>query len=112
MGQLFYGTANTSLPIHDRLLAYLQVVIATKMRRGESFTLSWTSAPGAPEARTTIWLQPAIQIRFVYDGTQPERLHPAYLHNLAAQANSSGGIIVGAATWEDQEKAHGKVATR
>ena len=41
MGHLFYGTDTTAFPIPDRMLAHLKTVIATKLRRVESFTVSW-----------------------------------------------------------------------
>lgn len=54
-GKLFYGTDHQPLHMDDRLLNYLQVVIATKMRRGESFTMTWTPAAGVDTGRVTLW---------------------------------------------------------
>lgn len=112
MGQLFYGTDHQPLHMDDRLLNYLQVVIATKMRRGESFTMTWTPAAGADTGRVTLWLQSAIQMRFSYDTVEPHRLNPLYLKFLANQANSSGGVMLSATHWEEQERAHGEMATK
>ena len=39
MGNLYYGTAPEPIRVPDRLLSHLKVVAATKLRRGESFTL-------------------------------------------------------------------------
>lgn len=82
------------MPIHieDRALAHLKVVIATKMRRGESFTLSWQHPEDEPRGRSTIWLHPAIPLRFVFDEPEPPVLNRQFIEELANSANTSGGI--------------------
>lgn len=104
MGQLFYGSDPQPIAIDDRLLQYLQVVLATKLRRGESFTITWTDA-AAHLARTTLWIQPAISMRFQYASPESERLSGGYLRQLADQAATSAGLSVDAATWRQQEDA-------
>lgn len=93
MGQLFYGTSTEAVVIPDRLLSHLKVVATTKLRRSESFTLTWTHVDGTP-GRSTLWLQPAIPLRFVFDSAEPETLDAATLKNMADMANSSAGLIV------------------
>ncbi|MFJ4037788.1 hypothetical protein ACIPVB_06850 [Microbacterium sp. NPDC090007] len=93
MGHLFYGTSADSITIPDRLLSHLKVVATTKLRRSESFTLSWTHVDGTP-GRSTLWLQPAIPLRFVFDSAEPESLNAATLKNMADLANSSAGLVV------------------
>ena len=41
MGLIFYGNSPDPIEVDDRTLAHLKVVIALKLRRNESFTLSW-----------------------------------------------------------------------
>jgi hypothetical protein len=94
MGYLFYGSAVEPIEIPDRLLAHIKVVTATKLRRGESFTLSWRHPEDIPGGRSTVWLQPAIALRFVFSSAEPEMLNPAFLKDLANAANSSGGLTV------------------
>ncbi|WP_285135788.1 hypothetical protein [Microbacterium sp. lyk4-40-TSB-66] len=93
MGHLFYGTSTESIRIPDRLLSHLKVVATTKLRRSESFTLSWIHVDGTP-GRSTLWLQPAIPLRFVFDAAEPEALNSAALKDMADMANSSAGLIV------------------
>ncbi|KEP76229.1 von Willebrand factor A [Microbacterium sp. SUBG005] len=93
MGHLFYGTSTEPIRIPDRLLSHLKVVMTTKLRRSESFTLSWTHVDGTP-GRSTLWLQPAIPFRFVFDSAEPESLDATTLKNMADMANSSAGLIV------------------
>lgn len=94
MGQLYYGDAADPIMIPDRELAYLKVVVATKLRRSESFTLSWQHVDDTPGARSTVWLQPAIPLRFVIDSADAAPLDQAHLQELAAQANSSAGLTI------------------
>ncbi|MDQ1122862.1 DUF7882 family protein [Microbacterium trichothecenolyticum] len=93
MGQLFYGTSTESVRIPDRLLSHIKVVVTTKLRRGESFTLNWTHVDGTP-GRSTLWLQPAIAMRFVFDTAEPETLNATVLKTMAETANSASGLVV------------------
>lgn len=94
MGFLYYGNAEQPIDIPDRLLAHVKVVTATKLRRGESFTLSWRHREDIPGGRSTIWLQPSIPLRFVFRTPEPEMLNPTFLKELANAANSSGGLTI------------------
>lgn len=88
MGKLFYGTQSAPIEIPDRLLAHVKVVMATKLRRGEAFTLSWTTASG----RESIWVQQSIPLRFVFSTSEPETLDPELLTSLAKAANVAGNL--------------------
>ena len=88
MGHLYYATSAEPIRVPDRLLSHLKVVVATKLRRSESFTLSWTHVDGTP-GRSTLWLQP-----FVFDNAEPEQLDARTLKDMADMANSSAGLIV------------------
>lgn len=94
MGTLFYGGSATPIEIDDRALAHLKFIIATKLRRGESFTLSWRHPDDQQRGRTTIWLQSSIPMRFVFDDPEPIELNRVWIGQLAASANSSGGITL------------------
>lgn len=94
MGTLYYGDAATPIEIDDRALAHVKVVIATKLRRGESFTLSWTHGPDQEVGRSTVWLHPSIPLRFVFDEPEPALLSRTWIEALANSANSSGGLLL------------------
>lgn len=101
MGTLFYGDGNDPIHLPDRLLAHVKVVTATKLRRNESFTLSWRHGDDQP-GRSTIWLQPAIPLRFVFASAESEMLDPELLTELAHAASSSGGMAL---TFEHERRA-------
>ena len=94
MGTIYYGGSATPIHIEDLALAHLKVVIATKLRRGESFTVSWQHLPDEPRGRSTIWLHPSIPLRFVFDDPEPAELSRSWIEDLAQSANSSGGITL------------------
>lgn len=94
MGTIFYGGSETPIHIEDRALAHLKVVIATKLRRNESFTLTWKHPDDQPGGRSTIWLHPSIPLRFVFDDPEPPELSRKWIEELASSANSSGGITL------------------
>ncbi len=94
VGTIFYGGSATPIHIEDRALAHLKVVIATKLRRSESFTVSWRHPDDEPAGRSTIWLHPSIPLRFVFDDPEPAELSRQWIEDLAQSANSSGGIML------------------
>ncbi|MFF0911105.1 hypothetical protein ACFWZW_10495 [Microbacterium enclense] len=94
MGHLFYGSSERPVVMPDVVLAHIKVVIATKLRRGESFTLSWQHPRGEEAGRSTLWIHPSIPLRFVFSSVDPEVLDPAVLQRYATAANSSSGLVV------------------
>ncbi len=94
MGRIEYDGGGSHIPIEDRALAHLKVVVATKLRRNESFTLSWKHGEGDEPGRSTIWLHPSIPIRFVFEESDPPELNRNWIERLMHSANSSGGITL------------------
>ncbi len=94
MGTIYYGGGAMPIHIEDRALAHLKVVIATKLRRDESFTVSWTHPDDQPRGRSTIWLHPSIPLRFVFDDPEPAQLSRDWIEELANSASSTGGILL------------------
>lgn len=92
MGSIQYGGSDDPIHIEDRALAHLKVVIATKLRRQESFTLSWQHAEGDPVGRSTIWVHPSIPLRFVFDDPEATPLNASWIEKLMHTVNSTGGI--------------------
>ncbi|MEV4775050.1 hypothetical protein LTA6_002902 [Microbacterium sp. LTA6] len=94
MGSLLYDGEDRPIHIDDRALAHLKVVIATKLRRQESFTLSWKHSDSEPGGRSTIWLHPSIPLRFIFDEPEPPELNMQWVEDLMHSANSTGGIML------------------
>lgn len=92
VGTLYYGDSGTPIGIEDRALAHLKIAVTTKLRRGESFTLSWQHADDQPRGRSTLWLHPSIPLRFVFDEPEAPDLSRNWIEDLMKSANSTGGI--------------------
>ncbi|MGX5697878.1 DUF7882 family protein [Agromyces soli] len=92
MGTLFYGPSQIPIDIDDRTLAHLKIALLTKLRHNESFTLSWKHGDDQPAGRSTIWLHPAIPLRFVFDGPDRPELNTKWIEALMRAANSTGGV--------------------
>jgi len=92
VGTLYYGDSGTPIGIEDRALAHLKVAITTKLRRGESFTLSWRHPDEQPRGRSTLWLHPSIPLRFVFDEPVAPELSRSWIEDLMRSANSTGGV--------------------
>lgn len=94
VGTLYYGDSGTPIGIGDRALAHVKVAITTKLRRGESFTLSWIHPEEHARGRSTIWVHPSISLRFVFDSPDPAELSRDWVEELTRSANSTGGITL------------------
>lgn len=94
MGILYYDDWATPIPVEDHLLAHLKVVIAAKLRRGESFLLSWRHLDDEELGRTSVWLHPAVPWRVVLDDAAPITMHRDLLERLTASAATTQGIVL------------------
>lgn len=110
MGSLFYGSAD-AVRIPDRTLAHLQVVAIARLRRDESFTLSWRQ-PGAARHRCTLWMHAAIPLRFVLDVVTNVPLDREILRAFAAAAHSTAGLVIDLTEPQRDDRAALPVAAR
>lgn len=93
MGTLTYDSKLT-VSFDDRVLAHLQSVIWSKLRRGECFAFTWAESSGSAFGRTSIWLAPHIPIAFEYFGGRAPRLNAAWVQVLTKAANSAAGLVI------------------
>ena len=91
MGMLSYGSPPAHIELDDRVLAHLQTVVTSKLRREEKFTLSWQNGDGG---HSTIWLHPSIPLRFDFVCDTSTPLNHAWLEALMVSANSNGGLHI------------------
>ncbi|MBO0985230.1 ATP-dependent DNA ligase [Rathayibacter sp. SD072] len=93
MGRLFYDSS-TEADFEDRLLAHLQVVIGTKLGKGERFYLSWKDSSGSGNGRTALWLHPAIPLRFKYFGGRAPAINPEWIRRLLQDSYTAQGLRI------------------
>lgn len=110
MGTLQYD--GVLVEFEDRLLAHLQIVIVQKIRRGESFLMSWRDAPETGDGHSAIWIHPAQNLYFKFSGSKTPSINQEWLQQLTLSANSSRGLLVmregSSATPTDADVAAGK----
>lgn len=92
MGSLIYDS--TVIEFDDRLLLHLQIVIVNKLRRRESFAMSWRDAAEVGDGRSTIWLDPSIPLYFKFSGSRMPAVDRDWVELLAESAASSTGLVV------------------
>lgn len=95
MGSLIYGMSSIEVSFDDRVLAHLEIVINTKLRRRESFMLSWRDSPAVGDGRSSIWLDTAIPLYFRYSGSRIPVIDKEWLEELLAQSSSTRGLVLG-----------------
>jgi hypothetical protein len=98
MGTLYYGGAHGDSPVgfdlDDALLAHLKQVIVAKLRRNESFVITFPALEHGLEVREALWLNPAVPMRFVIDEVESLPMDHARLAAMMSQANTVSGIVL------------------
>lgn len=102
MGTLFYGGDRTPVRIDDRILAHLRAVVTAKIRRGEGLLLSWTDSITIGDGRSSVWIHPACDLHYKFDGSQPAKLDPKLLEQLDVESIQARGIEIAEATLAHQ----------
>ena len=93
MGFLIYGGVQ-EYEFEDRTLAHLKVTITGKLRRQESFLMSWVNPAEKGGGRVSIWLTPTIPLAFRFAGSRSPQLDRNWLHVLNDLANTTRGLVV------------------
>jgi hypothetical protein len=93
VGKFSYGSKITA-EIDDRVLANLHVVMAAKLRRGESFMFTWTEEDIHGGGRTIVWVNPTATLGFKFYGKRTPKINRRWVENLMLAANSVQGLQV------------------
>ncbi|MCX7522858.1 ATP-dependent DNA ligase [Microbacterium sp. STN6] len=101
MGTLTYD--GTTIEFDDRMLTHLQIVIVNKLRRNESFAMSWRDSIMVGDGRSSIWISPFIPLYFRFNGSRVPEINRDWIETLSSSAQSSTGLIV---TDENGNPAH------
>lgn len=93
MGKLTYD-GTFSAEFEDRLLAHLQIVIGSKMRRGESLHFAWRDELAAGSSRTIIWIHPHVSLVYKFYGGKAPAINREWVDALMTSANSVTGLQI------------------
>ncbi|GAB2978316.1 hypothetical protein GCM10027212_16770 [Actinotalea caeni] len=92
MGHLVYGCGSRH-PFDDRMLAHLKVAITAKLRRQESFMLSWSVDAERGSGRRSLWLSPAVPLQFEFSGSRRPELNRDWIDVMVQFSNSPRGLV-------------------
>lgn len=92
MGTLRYD--GQEIDFDDRVLTHLQIVISTKLRRGENFFLSWGQPVERGSGRHAIWIDNGVPIHFYYSGSRPATVNRDWVEALLLSAGRTMGLQV------------------
>lgn len=94
MGRLHYDGSADPVLIDDVELAHLKVVLAAKLRRHESFMMTWHPEGGGPPGKATIWIHPAIPLQLFFDSAATPEIDPHHVEEIMHALNSTGELVL------------------
>lgn len=94
MGTLEYNSSHPPIDIDDTTLAHVKVIIGTKLRRQESFMMSWLSPAGGSSARMTAWVHPSIPLVLAFDEEKPPPVDRARIARMMDSLNARGELVI------------------
>lgn len=92
MGYLLYDSHEYEF--EDRTLAHVKIAVTNKLRKQESFLLSWTMTPERGSGRISLWMTPSIPLGFRFSGSRSPQLNEAWVKVLQELSNSPRGLVV------------------
>jgi hypothetical protein len=94
MGTLEYNSAHPAIEVDDSTLAHLKIVIGTKLRRQESFMMTWLPEKKSPAGRLTIWMNPSIPLLIGFDASELPAIDPARIARMMEHLNARGELVL------------------
>lgn len=94
MGRLRYDGTSDPILIEDATLAHLKIVISTKLRRQESFMMTWRPVGKGPDLRATVWIHPAIPLQFGFDDAEQPPIDAKLIAEMMRVLNATGELVL------------------
>ncbi|MGO2746853.1 DUF7882 family protein [Microbacterium sp.] len=94
MGSLKYDNTVDAILIEDEMLAHLKVIVATKLRRQESFMMTWIPVGVGASGRMTAWIHPALPLLFTFDDAELPPIDPQRLEDIMHATNATGELVL------------------
>lgn len=93
MGYLAYAGL-AEYEFEDRALAHLKVAIGLKLRRQESFFISWSVPADEGSGRFSIWVSPSTPLVFRFAGSRAPELNRVWIDALTSLSHTPRGLIM------------------
>lgn len=94
MGRLEYNSSRPPIEVDDETLAHLKIVIGTKLRRQESFMMTWLPDGTSADGRLTIWIHPSIPLILAFDEQAMPAIETKRIERMMADLNSRGELVL------------------
>ena len=94
MGRLRYDGTAAPITIDDATMAHLKIIIGTKLRRQECFLMTWVRHDGGEDARTTVWVHPAIPLQFGFDAAALPAIDAERIAAMMGALNATGELVL------------------
>lgn len=93
MGKLEYNSSRPAIDIDDDVLVHVKIVIATKLRRQESFMMTW---PGGSQrvGAMSAWIHPSIPMVMEFDQGPAPKVDPRRIEQMMARLNARGELVL------------------
>lgn len=92
MGTLIYS-GTQEYEFDDRTLEYLRIVITSRLRKDESFLLTWTTSAPRP-VTISLWITSSVPIAFHFAGEQQRTLSQEWFRYLMKSSYSTRGLML------------------
>lgn len=92
MGILHYG--GEEFEFDDRVLAHLQIVISTKLRRREDFFLTWLVPADRGSGRHAVWIDNGVPVHFFYNGSRNAVINREWVESMITGAGRASGLLL------------------
>jgi len=94
MGRLRYDGTSEPILIDDETLAHLKVIVGTKLRRQESFMMTWHPREGGDTGRLTVWIHPAIPLQFLFTSAESLPVQKHRIEEMMRGLNATGELVI------------------
>ena len=92
VGVLYYD--GEEFVFDDRVLAHLQIIISTKLRRGENFFLSWALPVERGSGRHAIWIDIGVPLHFFFNGSRNMSINREWIETMITSASRASGLML------------------
>ncbi|MDP9026252.1 MAG: hypothetical protein M3N46_01695 [Actinomycetota bacterium] len=93
MGSLHYD--GREFELEDRVLAHLQIIISTKLRRKECFFVTWVQPQERGSGRHTIWIDNGVALHIFFGGSRVPSINRVWIDDMMASAGRTTGLLIG-----------------
>ncbi|MCC2030069.1 DUF7882 family protein [Microbacterium tenebrionis] len=94
MGTLEYNSSRPPIKVDDDTLAHLKIVIGTKLRRHESFMMTWLPEGEGDGGRMTIWMNPSIPLILSFDGSTMPMIDSKRVEAMMENLSARGELVL------------------